>query len=190
VSDLTITEIGQDRLDDLRPLWLSLLRYHVDIGSRPLVVDEAASWERRRRHYATWLEQEAALVLVAERTGRPVGYVVVRLEEGLDDVYPWGERHAEIYSLSVAAGARGQGIGTRLLDAVDAQLTALGIVDVTVAAMVENDAALRFYQRRGFVPRELYLCRFGTFSVGGHAGLAERSRLVPAGQPGGARKER
>jgi ribosomal protein S18 acetylase RimI-like enzyme len=37
----------------------------------------------------------------------------------------------------------------------------LGIGDVSVAAMVENEAALRLYERRGFVPREVVLYRFG-----------------------------
>ena len=88
--------------------------------------------------------------------------MVVHLGEGLDDTYPWGERHAEIYTLSVAPEARGQGIGSRLLDAADQRLAALGIVDVAVAAMVENEDAISFYRRRGFAPRELYLYRIGT----------------------------
>ena len=100
-------------------------------------------------------------MLVAERGGRAAGYVVVHLEDGPDDTFPLGDRYAEIYTLSVAPAARGQGIGSRLLDAVEARLTALGIRDVAVAAMTENEAALRFYERRGFVRREVVLYRIG-----------------------------
>jgi ribosomal protein S18 acetylase RimI-like enzyme len=57
--------------------------------------------------------------------------------------------------------ARGEGIGGRLLDAIDERLATLGIGDVVVAAMVENEDALRLYERRGFVRREVVLYRFG-----------------------------
>ena len=74
--------------------------------------------------------------------------------------FPVGERWAEVYTLAVLPGSRGSGTGSALLDAADARLAALGIHDVAVAAMVENEAALAFYRRRGFVPREVVLWRF------------------------------
>jgi ribosomal protein S18 acetylase RimI-like enzyme len=160
MASLTISEIGIDRLDDLAELWLALHRYHGVIGSRPLVDDEAVAWRRRRALYEGWLRAGEALVLLAERDGRPVGYAVVHLQEGPDDTFPLGERWAEIYSLAVVPAERGLGIGSRLLDEVDAWLAALGIRDVAVAAMVENEAALRLYERRGFVRREVVLYRF------------------------------
>ena len=157
---MTIVEIGVDRLDVLRELWLSLHRHHAAIGSQPLVTDEDLSWERRRALYEAWLLNQQAFVLIAGTGEEPVGYAIVRLHDGPDDTYPVGARWAEIYSLSVAPQARGQGIGTQLLDAIDGRLADLGINDVTISAMVENESALRLYQRRGFTPRELILWRF------------------------------
>jgi ribosomal protein S18 acetylase RimI-like enzyme len=158
----TITLIESARLDELHELWQALHRYHGEIGSSPLVADEDAAWERRRALYRTWLEAGEALVLLAERNAAPVGYAVVHLQDGPDDTFPLGARWAEIYSLSVAPAARGQGIGSLLLDAIDSHLTALGIHDLSVSAMVENEAALRLYESRGFVRREVVLYRFGT----------------------------
>jgi len=162
MTALTIADIGLDRLDEVRDLWVALHRYHAEIGSRPLVADGAVSWQRRRARYQQWLAGGEAFVLLAQRDGRPVGYVVVHLADGPDDTFPLGARHAEIYSLSVVPDSRGQGIGGQLLDAVDARLSAMGIRDVAVAAMVENEAALRLYARRGFVAREVVLYRFGS----------------------------
>jgi ribosomal protein S18 acetylase RimI-like enzyme len=175
MDTLTVSEIGVDRLDDLRDLWLALFRYHVEIGSRPLLHDEALSWQRRRALYEGWLDAGEAFVLLAERDGRSLGYCVVHLHEGPDDIYPLGERYAEIYSLAVAPDERGQGIGGRLMDAVDDRLRALGIDDVGVAAMVENASALRFYARRGFRPREVMHYRFG---------LAVQHESAPSGTGG------
>jgi ribosomal protein S18 acetylase RimI-like enzyme len=156
----TIVKITADQLSTLRDLWIALHRHHADVGSRPLVDDDDLSWQRRHALYEAWLRNEEAFVLVAGDTTAPVGYAVVRLHDGPDDTYPVGERWAEIYSLSVAPEARGQGIGTQLLDAIDERLTTLGIHDVAISAMVENDSAIRLYQRRGFLPRELILWRF------------------------------
>lgn len=158
---LVISEIGRGRLDELRELWLTLHHYHAEIGSRPLVSDDDFSWRQRRRQYDAWLQAGEAFILLAERWGQPVGYAVVHLQDGPDDTYPLGERYAEIYSLSVAPAARGQGIGSALLDRIDDHLLALGIEDVAVSAMVENAAALRLYARRGFAPREIMHYRFG-----------------------------
>lgn len=154
-------EIGPERLDDLRDLWLALHRYHAEIGSHPLVANEAASWARRREQYRRWLESGEGFALLAERQGQPAGYTVVHIQDGPDDTYPLGDRFAEIYSLSVLPAERGQGIGSQLLDAIDARLAAMGIRDVAVSAMIENEAALRLYRRRGFVPREIVHYRFG-----------------------------
>jgi ribosomal protein S18 acetylase RimI-like enzyme len=160
-ATVVISEIGVERLEDVRDLWLALHRYHGEIGSRPLVADEDFSWQQRRAQYQRWLEAGDVLLLLAERDGQPVGYVLAHLQDGPDDTYPLGERYAEIYTLSVAPEHRGQGIGGLLMDRVEAQLGYLGIRDIAVSAMVENASALRFYARRGFAPREVKHYRFG-----------------------------
>src|SRR3954447_8253804 len=155
-----IVEVKADQLGALRDLWIALHRHHADVGSRPLVDDEDLSWQRRHALYEGWLRNDEAFALVAGNVAAPVGYAVVHLHDGPDDTYPVGARWAEIYSVSVAPDARGQGIGTLLLDAIDDRLATLGIQDVAISAMVENEAAIRLYQRRGFLPREFILWRF------------------------------
>ena len=102
-----------------------------------------------------------ALVLVARRGGAVVGYAVAHLQDGPDDTFAVGARYAELYSLSVAPEARGAGVGTALMDALDERLAELGITDLSVAVMAANEDAIRFYRRRGLVPVELVLWRSG-----------------------------
>lgn len=61
---------------------------------------------------------------------------------------------------AIAPEERGQGIGTRLLDAVDTELERLGIGDLFIAALVGNEGAVRLYERRGLRPVMTYLARF------------------------------
>jgi ribosomal protein S18 acetylase RimI-like enzyme len=158
--ELTIQPIEPERLDELRPLWLALHHHHRAIGSAPLVADDDASWAARRALYRTLLDGDSGFLLGAFAGCDLVGYVAVRFASGPDDTFPIGDRAAEIYSLVVVPDARGQGVGSRLLDAADARLADLDVGAVSVAAMMENAEAIRLYRRRGFEPREIVLWRF------------------------------
>lgn len=162
-KELTIRELGSKReLSSLEPLWLELHRHHRRLlPEGAILADDALSWERRRANYAGWLAGGEALILVAERDDELVGYAFVRLIDASDEeTYAVGSRYAELYSLSVAPAVRSQGVGTRLMDAVEERLEAEGIGDLTVGVMSDNPEALRFYERRGLRPTEVYLWRF------------------------------
>jgi ribosomal protein S18 acetylase RimI-like enzyme len=160
----TITRAGAEALDRLRPLWLALHRHHQAVGGDRLgpYVDDDTSWTARRALYAEFLAG-GGFVLLAERDAGPVGYAMVAVktsaETELDDTWQAGERVAEIETLVVLPEARGAGVGSALLDAVDAELPRKGIEDVLIAAFVTNTDAIRLYERRGFRPASLYLIR-------------------------------
>ena len=59
---------------------------------------------------------------------------------------------AEILSVAVATRARGTGLGTRLVEAGIRQLHALGQPEAQVVTATDNAAALRMYEKAGFVP--------------------------------------
>ena len=151
-------------LDALESLWIALHRHHRTVvpSAAMLVDDDSVSWSRRRALYGGWMETGDALVLVARRGGAPVGYAVAHLQDGPDDTFAVGARYAELYSLSVAPEGRGGGVGTALMDALDERLDELGIVDLSIGVMARNEDAIRFYRKRGLVPVEVFLWRFGT----------------------------
>lgn len=70
-----------------------------------------------------------------------------------------GSCFAELYTLAVLPQYRSGGIGTALMDRVEARLHSQGVFNLTVAVMAENDSAIRFYRRRGLIPGELVLYR-------------------------------
>jgi ribosomal protein S18 acetylase RimI-like enzyme len=67
---------------------------------------------------------------------------------------------ADIEVLAVAGAARGRGLGSTLLDALDERLRSAGVLDQVVAAMEPNREAIRFYEQRGLRPAWLQLSRF------------------------------
>jgi len=79
----------------------------------------------------------------------------------MPDTWRTGDRIAEVETLCLDPAARGEGIGSALLDRVDEELAADGVDDVLIGAIVTNTDAIRLYERRGFRPAWLYLLRLG-----------------------------
>jgi len=162
--EIAITRAGAEALDRLAPLWLLLHRHHQGVGGPALgpYVDDDTSWRARRGLYEGLLAG-GGFALLAERDGALLGYAMVAVtpttETLLADTWRAGGRVAEIESLSVAAEARGAGIGSALLDRIDAELAATGVDDVLIGALVSNADAIRLYERRGFRPAWLYMTR-------------------------------
>lgn len=175
MNDLRIRRGGSDRVDELEPLWTALHRQHARVapslgGLR--VRSDSAAWDRRRRAYQSWLRAPDAFVLVAERGGDPVGYVLVRFGHGL---HGWDsdERLPVLESLAVLPDARGAGVGTALLDAVEGELASRGARHFILGVIPQNSAAIRFYERRGLVPVNVQM--LGTIGLGREA--PDRPRL-------------
>jgi ribosomal protein S18 acetylase RimI-like enzyme len=158
----TIDFAGAGEVHELEPLWRSLHQHHRQVAQVPLVADDDLSWQRRSAWYRTMLEAGQAFLLVARDGASAVGYAFVDVRAGDDDTWPVGAQLAELVTLAVAPERRGGGIGTALMDAVDAELERRGIADLEVGVMAGNARAVAFYERRGLRLGELLLFRFGS----------------------------
>jgi ribosomal protein S18 acetylase RimI-like enzyme len=161
VEPVTLSSIDVSDVPRLRELWLALHRQHRTVSPVPLVEDDERSWAVRAGLYLKWLGEGNAFGLLATRGSEPVGYAFCCLYDGPDDTFPVGARYGDLYSLCVSEDARGQGIGTRLLDAVDDELEARGVHDLRISVIAGNERAQALYERRGFRVAELSLFRFG-----------------------------
>ena len=159
MTGVAVVPLGVGRIEELRELWHALHASDRRISPVPLQPDDELSWRLRRADYLAWLEAGTAFAVGAERAGRLVGYALTRIHEGSDDTFDLGARHAEVYSLAVASGERGRGIGSLLLDEVDFELARRCIAHLTIAVTAGNAGARRLYERRGLVPGEIILFR-------------------------------
>jgi ribosomal protein S18 acetylase RimI-like enzyme len=80
-----------------------------------------------------------------------LGYAMVS-ETGGQATLQTGARMAELETLSVAEGERGQGVGRALMDAAYAVMRDLGVTEVMLYVLEGNDGAARFYERLGMRP--------------------------------------
>ena len=166
ISAGSVSEIPQ-----VRDAFLSLHEHHRRISAVMLTEPDERAWSERVATYEQHFAAGCALLHLARIDGGCVGYAFTVLHPGSDDTFPLGAGYAELYTLAVVPGSRGLGIGSSLLDAVDAELRDRAIPNLTVAVMCANEAAIRLYRRRGLIPGELILYRIG------HA-LNERADLL------------
>lgn len=157
VPDLQIIPLPPDRMEELQPVWRSLYEHHLaltpHLANRTQPFERA--WQARRRIEDEWRARgEELFVLAAEAQDGYVGYALVRIRSGSDFAASWSasERLAELVILAVLPGWRGQGVGSALLDAVEARLRELSVRDMVISVVTTNDAAMRLYRRRGAEP--------------------------------------
>jgi len=161
VAEVTISVGSADQIPQLRDAFLSLHDHHRRISPVPLTEPEERAWNARIATYRQHFEEGRALLHIADVDGHCGGYAFTVLHDGSDDTFPMGAGYAELYTLAVLPEHRGSGIGTSLLDAVDAVLEQRGVPHLTVAVMACNEAAIRLYRRRGLLTGELVMYRVG-----------------------------
>jgi dTDP-4-amino-4,6-dideoxy-D-galactose acyltransferase len=103
--------------------------------------------------YETWiarsLEGWADTVLVAERAGRPAGYVSCHADAEAG--------RGSIGLIGVDPAARGLGLGRELVLGAVAWCAERGLREVTVVTQARNVPALRTFERCGFLTRDVGL---------------------------------
>ena len=148
-ESITIEKLDPADIDAVAPLWTALLDHVAALPDAIVPVRPSdESWELERKEMLEALAGDA-FALVARRDGEAVGYLFARIE-GPDPVWYTGDAHAELAHLSVAEGERGNGVGSALMDAMDAELERRGVEDVEIGVDTGNEMAVRLYERRGY----------------------------------------
>jgi ribosomal protein S18 acetylase RimI-like enzyme len=90
------------------------------------------------------ISRDPDLFLVAEADGCIIGSVI----GGFDG------RRGLVYHLAVSASFRGKGVGSRLMDEVEARLRAKGCLKCYLMVVPNNTEVEDYYQRRGWQPMD------------------------------------
>jgi putative acetyltransferase len=85
-------------------------------------------------------------VFIAERGGVVVGTAAIA---------PHGPGEVELLKVTVAEGARGSGLGRRLVDVCIARAREMGVHTMILVSSSRLQPALRLYERMGFTPRPM-----------------------------------
>lgn len=94
------------------------------------------------------LENKKALISCAKLDGKIVGYAYARLEP--KDWNALLDAHGALHDILVAESARGQGIGRRLIEHVQAELRERGAPRIVLHTATKNRAAQALFKSCGF----------------------------------------
>jgi GNAT superfamily N-acetyltransferase len=149
-SDVVIRRAAARDLAEMGELGAALMRTHYAFD--PLRFLEPGSGDNAgySRFLASQLDEEGAVVFVAERQRNIAGYVYAAIEP-----LSWKDLRDEcgfIHDLLVTETARDGGIGEALLDAAIEWLREQGMPRVVLGTAAQNERARRLFARRGFRP--------------------------------------
>lgn len=125
--------------------------------------ENRAGAEASDSHLA-WVEKAVAelggVILVAEVDGAVAGFLAYTFEEDPGSfVRPEYRRHALVWDISVAAEARGQGLGQALLRAAEGAAKQAGIGEMRLYVLEANTRARRIYEEAGYRNYERFLSK-------------------------------
>jgi len=135
-------------LPDLGRMGAQLMRVHYAFDPKRFL-NPGRNPESGYAHFlGTQLDAEDAVVFVAERDGRPVGYVFVGIEplswKELRDVAGF------VHDIVVEETERRSGVATALMEAAAAWVRERGVPRLMLGTAAVNEPAQRLFERLGF----------------------------------------
>jgi len=103
------------------------------------------------------MQSQGGQIFVAEYGDTPVGLLAASVNEG--NKYVGEVCEGVVATLFVAADHRGTGLGTALMAHAETWFKERGCTAVWVTTNAFNAAACKFYDRRGYLPREVALLK-------------------------------
>ena len=140
----------KDMLDQIKPLWESLNRHHLELSTNFKQHYCEMTFEKRKADLIKKTRGGEMRVDLAidETSGQNVGYCVCSLNE---------EKTGEIDSIFVDAAYRRVGIGDSLMKKALCWMEQKHAVAKIVEVGAGNEVAFGFYARYGFFPRKTVL---------------------------------
>jgi ribosomal protein S18 acetylase RimI-like enzyme len=145
--EITLASTGQ--VDQITSLWVDLANGQRVHGSH-ILPDE----NRATARDAVLRHTVADELLVAVDDDTVLGFVMFSVEAG---EYQQDQTRGLIRNIYVRPDDRNRGVGTALLEAAETRLVERDADTVGLEVMAENEAARRFYRRRGYEPHRVTL---------------------------------
>ncbi len=100
--------------------------------------------------WLTYMAREESNILLIERDGEVVGMAAVSIPKGSKPPFLINKKVCHLSTIVIASSARRQGLGKRLLEAVEAHAHESDASEVLLEVMHFNQAAIAFYRSVGY----------------------------------------
>ena len=156
-SDIVVRPAVTLDLDALVALNAVVQSLHVQL--EPKVFKAEVETSELQAFFAGLLDKAGNGILIAEMSAEPVGYLWYELQERPPTLLTHARRRIYIQHVAVRESARGSGMATALLHAVEAEALARDVDHLALDTWTRNEEALRFFHARGFQPFNVVLAK-------------------------------
>jgi GNAT superfamily N-acetyltransferase len=146
MSCVTFRDAGPDDLELVKWALYTAVAWNPDRELPPLEV--TIEHPELARYHRGW-GRTGDLGVIAERDGEVVGVALCRLFTDVDHGHGYVDPETPELAVAVAAGARGTGIGTQLLNELADRARAAGFARLSLSVDAGNRAR-RLYERVGY----------------------------------------
>lgn len=140
-------EAGAEGIDLIRPLWEQLVRHHKALSPYFKDFYETLTFEKRRSDLLNKSAGGHLHMDIARNNGRIIGYSIASVKD----------TEGEIDSIFVEQDYRSAGIGNVLMEKSLAWMDGRQVTVKRVAVAVGNEDVFGFYEKFGFLPRQVIL---------------------------------
>ncbi len=130
------------------PADVPLLQYWDSLPHTVASYPDDWDWDAELSYQPPWREQ-----LIAELTGRPIGFMEI-MDPALDDSHYWGDVPHNLRAIDIWIGETadlGKGYGTVMMYlALERCFGSEAVTAVIIDPLATNTAARKFYERLGF----------------------------------------
>jgi GNAT superfamily N-acetyltransferase len=153
LADMTTVAVSAATQDDIQSLVASVAELFREDGGRHDSLRDL-DWPARQgaAYYSALVDDRTCLLALAREGDDVIGHLIGRLHG------PGGTftgRIADLESMRVAPDFRRSGVGSLLVRHFLTWAREGGAQQASVTAYAANDAAQRFYERHGFVPKSI-----------------------------------
>ncbi|HEY7236798.1 MAG TPA: GNAT family N-acetyltransferase [Gemmatimonadaceae bacterium] len=150
MTDTIIRRATRADMATIGTLGAMLVREHYEFDPQRFIAATSRTAEGYGHFLGTQLENPDVCVLVAERSGKVVGYTYASIEPR--DWMSLRDTAGVIQDIIIDPEHRGGGVGRKLLDATLAFLQSRGAPRVVLSTAARNEGAQRFFASAGFRP--------------------------------------
>lgn len=111
---------------------------------------EVSEFNRDADYWLAYMARDESNILVIENEGRLLGLAAVSIPTGPRPSFLKAKKVCTLSTVVIASSARRQGLGRRLIDAVEHYAHENGASEVLLEVMQFNQSAINFYRAMGY----------------------------------------
>lgn len=156
-----VVEISRPGIEDLEGvfgLWRAQHELHYDLDPAYYKPNSPELDKLAREYFEQVINTDSPHILVARLSNRIVGFITFdekRAGSGIETFASNLADHVEVIDLFIDEKFRGKNVGTQLMAKVQEHCQRVGLPNMKVEVATANTKALRFYEKLGFVSRQV-----------------------------------